>query len=223
MRLAREKIDLSALDIAETRVRKDVRRGGVILLEISGSNGSAKADRLAEALAPVLEGMAAVTRPVRRGKLRITGLDESVFADALVARLSSVEFGGCRVTDSKVGPMTEERDRLGAVQIKCPLEVATKVAEFGCLRVGWSSAKVALLPSRQLQCYKCLEFGHVRQSCKNPVDRSDACYRCGKPDHLSCSCPGPAWCVLCANRELSSVHRLGGEACPLRHKGRNGL
>lgn len=62
--------------------------------------------------------------------------------------------------------------------------------------------KAALLPGRQLQCYKCLEFGHVRQMCKNSVDRSNLCYRYGRTGHLSCLCTSPARCVLCAERVL---------------------
>ncbi|XP_020297180.1 uncharacterized protein LOC109861784 [Pseudomyrmex gracilis] len=85
--------------------------------EIEGPNGAAKADRLADALASVLQGKAVVTRPVRKGELRITGLDESVSAADLVALLCSVEFSGCRESEVTVGPVTEGRDRLGAVWV----------------------------------------------------------------------------------------------------------
>ncbi|XP_020298146.1 uncharacterized protein LOC109862486 [Pseudomyrmex gracilis] len=127
MRLAREKNTLHDLGIGETRVRKDVRGG--ILVEIPGPNGAAKATRLDEALTPALQGKATVSCPVRRGELRFTGLDDLVSADELVARLSSAEFGGCQASDITIGPVTEGRDRLGAMWVRCPLEVATKVAE----------------------------------------------------------------------------------------------
>ena len=45
---------------------------------------------------------------------------------------------------------------------KCPIEAAKKLLAASRVRVGWSSCKVALLPARGLQCYRCLETGHVQ-------------------------------------------------------------
>ncbi|XP_020296944.1 uncharacterized protein LOC109861629 [Pseudomyrmex gracilis] len=133
---------------------------------ISGPDGVAKAVRLAEALTPALQGKAVVSHPVRKGELRLTGLDDSVTTDYLVASLSSVEFGGCQTSNITLGSVTEGKDRLGAVWTKCPLDVATKVAKVSRLRVEWSNINVSFAWPPAL-VLKCLEFCHVRQTCKN--------------------------------------------------------
>ncbi|XP_020296328.1 uncharacterized protein LOC109861193 [Pseudomyrmex gracilis] len=219
MRLAKEGVSLPTLGIEDTRIRRDV--GGGILVEIPGADGATKADALAEALAPILQGKASVTRPVRRGEIRIVGLDMSVSPADIEDRISSGDFGPCRRFEVTVGPITQGRDRLGMTWACCPFEVAAKLANSGRLKVGWSSARVALLPGRKLQCFKCLEFGHVRQACRNEVDRTGMCYRCGKDGHLARNCKDVARCVLCADRSLPSGHRIGGDSCSSQDRGRN--
>ncbi|XP_020297592.1 uncharacterized protein LOC109862090 [Pseudomyrmex gracilis] len=197
--------------------------GRGFLLEIPGEGGNEKADRLAEALSPVLTGRVVVSRPMRKGEVRLTGLDASVGPEDIVAAVTAGEFGPCRESDIAMGPIAEGRDRMGSAWLRCPEAVATKLAAVGRLRVGWSSARVVPLEVRRLQCYKCLEFGHVRQSCRNEVDRTRTCFRCGKDaDHTARTCTAPVRCVLCDSRGLSTGHRMGGPSCPSRLKGRNG-
>ncbi|XP_020296812.1 uncharacterized protein LOC109861534 [Pseudomyrmex gracilis] len=194
--------------------------GGGLLLEIPGEGGNEKADRLAEVLSPVFTGKAVVSRPMRKGKVRLTGLDASVGSEDIIA---AGEFGPCREGDIAMGPIAEGRDRMGSAWLRCPEAVATRLGAVGQLRVGWSSARVVPLEVRRLQCYKCLEFGHVRQSCRNEVDRTRTCFRCGKDaGHTARTCTAPVRCVLCDSRGLSTGHRMGGPSCPSRLKGKNG-
>ncbi|XP_020297150.1 uncharacterized protein LOC109861763 [Pseudomyrmex gracilis] len=104
MRLAKEKVSLLDLGIEDTRIRRDARGG--ILVEIPGIDGAVKADALAEALVPILQGKANVTRPIRRGEVRIVGLDVSISPADIQERIASGDFGTCRRPDVTVGPIT---------------------------------------------------------------------------------------------------------------------
>ncbi|EFN81501.1 Gag-Pol polyprotein, partial [Harpegnathos saltator] len=66
---------------------------------------------------------------------------------------------------------------------------------------------------RPLQCFKCLEKGHVQTNCNNNVDRRQSCYRCGTEGHLARECTASARCVICADAGQSSGHRMGEPAC----------
>ncbi|RLU15087.1 hypothetical protein DMN91_012974 [Ooceraea biroi] len=78
-----------------------------------------------------------------------------------------------------------------------------------------------LLEPRPLQCYKCLEVGHVQQRCPNQTNRGDRCYRCGGTGHGARNCPAEApHCPLCTDLGRPAGHRLGGPACARNHSGR---
>ncbi|XP_011859480.1 PREDICTED: serine/arginine-rich splicing factor RS2Z32-like [Vollenhovia emeryi] len=100
------------------------------------------------------------------------------------------------------------------VWVQCPLAVAKKVAEKRRIRVGWASARVELLDARPLVRFRCLERGHVRQQCRNPVDRSNTCYRCGREGHKAQTCTEQPQCSVCVARELPAKHKAGGATCP---------
>lgn len=64
MRKAKEEISLKDLGIRNTRIKRAV--GGVIVIELSGLDGDANAERLRSELTKVLGKTAAVTHPVIR-------------------------------------------------------------------------------------------------------------------------------------------------------------
>ncbi|KYQ50733.1 hypothetical protein ALC60_10175 [Trachymyrmex zeteki] len=63
----------------------------------------------------------------------------------------------------------------GAIWVRYPALAAKRIADSRRITVGWVSARVQLLQPRLLQCYRCMELGHVLRSCINPADRSGAC------------------------------------------------
>lgn len=96
---------------------------------------------------------------------------------------------------------------------KCPLAVANTLSRRGTIKIGWSRARITVLPVRPLQCYRCLEGGHVRENCPNDGDRSRRCFRCGKGDHIAQDCTAPLSCPVCTDLGLPSSHRAGSGAC----------
>ncbi|KYN09585.1 hypothetical protein ALC57_18295 [Trachymyrmex cornetzi] len=61
------------------------------------------------------------------------------------------------------------------VWLKCPLIAAKKLINSKRIRIGWTMARIELLPERVVQFYRCLEIGHVRNQCRSENDRTMAC------------------------------------------------
>ncbi|KAG5318035.1 MOS1T transposase, partial [Pseudoatta argentina] len=219
LRTARERIDVEKIGIKEIRPRK--ARTGAFLLEIPGPAGAAQADSLATKLREVLADKDGVriSRPVKTAEIRIRDIEDSV-SQQEVASVVAKE-GGCNADDIKVGPIKRAPNGLGTVWAKCPLVAAIKVARLRKIRMGWTSTRIELLPDRPLQCYRCLEKGHVRAECRSEIDRTLSCYRCGSHGHRAIECDGSVNCPLCADAGLPSSHRIGGKATTIPRISRN--
>ncbi|XP_029053689.2 uncharacterized protein LOC114881157 [Osmia bicornis bicornis] len=210
MATARERVDLRTIGITEIRPRRAVTGG--LVLEIPGEERTERAAALAGRLQEVFEGIEVrVSRPMKMGEMRISGLDNSVTPVEVAAALAAV--GGCAPADLKVGEIRISPARLGTVWAKCPLTALKKIAASGRILVGWSSARVEALSARPLHCFRCLEKGHVRQRCTCVVDRSDRCYVCGESDHKAATCSASPRCPLCTDLGRNAGHRLGAMSC----------
>ncbi|XP_011339948.2 DNA-binding protein HEXBP-like [Ooceraea biroi] len=143
----------------------------------------------------------------------VRGLEDSISAIATA--------GGCSPTSVETGPHKTAPDGLGRVWVRCPAIAALKVAKQARIRIGWTRVGVVLLEPRPLQCYKCLEVGHVQQRCPNQANRGDRCYHCGGTGHRARDCPAEApHCSLCADLGKLAGHRLSGPACARNNSGR---
>ncbi|XP_011884103.1 PREDICTED: actin cytoskeleton-regulatory complex protein pan1-like [Vollenhovia emeryi] len=212
MREIRSKIDLDKLGIGPLKQRKALT--GALILEVAGEKKTEKANLLAEQIRKAVgnkEGVR-VMRPSKMGEIRIKDLDESVTQEELQEVVAKA--GECDKTEVKVGQLKTAPGGMITVWVQCPLAVAKKVAEKRRVRVGWASARVELLDARPLVCFRCLERGHVRQQCRNPVDRSGTCYRCGQEGHKAQECTAVPQCSVCVSRGLPAKHKAGGAACP---------
>jgi len=98
IRQAREGINLKELGINNLRMRRAANGG--ILIEISGSEGILKADALASRLREVIGENAVVARPVVMADIRVSGFDESVIKDELIAVVTDI--GGWQVMSGLV-------------------------------------------------------------------------------------------------------------------------
>lgn len=102
---------------------------------------------------------------------------------------------------------------LGMVWAQLPVAAAIKAADEERVRIGWTVARVELLKTRPLQCYRCWSFGHVQGMCRSVVDRRGACFRCGQQRHVASACGNPVHCAICHDSGLEASHRLGGPQC----------
>lgn len=209
LRKARREISLRDLDIERSKIRRSAIGG--IIIEIPGPDGKAKADKLRTELTRVLGENAKIQRPEVKGELRIVGMDDSVTKEEVAAAIAKV--GGCSQEDIDIGIPRPMRNGLVMAWAKCPLANAVTVARNGKIKVGWTVARVELLPARPLQCYKCWHFGHHQTKCQNPIDRSQLCYRCNKKGHSVNNCKNNLCCALCEEKGINANHKIGSIHC----------
>ncbi|KAJ0169369.1 hypothetical protein K1T71_015253 [Dendrolimus kikuchii] len=184
------------------------------LLELPpGPEGVEKADRLAVALSAVLTGVAEVARPVKKGDIRITGLDDSVTPWMLEEAIACA--GGCPREQVRSGGIGVGPGGMGAAYVQCPIPVAKMLTELKHICVGFSSAEVSARERRPIRCMRCLYTGHITVMCPDGrVDRSALCFRCGRSGHRVAQCMEPnAHCVVCAESNLDANHVTLSRGC----------
>ncbi|XP_011884029.1 PREDICTED: uncharacterized protein LOC105571164 [Vollenhovia emeryi] len=212
MRDIRSKVDLEALGIGPLKQRRALT--GALIFEISGPESATKADTLANKMREAVAGKEGVriSRPMKMAEIRVKDIDESITQEEITQAIA--RMGGCDQGDIKVGQPRRAPNGLATVWAQCPVAAATKAASERRIRVGWASLRVEMLDARPLVCFRCLERGHVREQCRNPVDRSALCYRCGKEGHKAQTCGESLNCPVCSARGLPAGHKAGGAACP---------
>jgi len=75
--------------------------------------------------------------------IRVSGFDESVTKDELIAVLTEVD--GCSSSDIRVSPFRPMRNGLGLAWIRCPLVSAIKLVKKNRLNIGWSVARIEMM------------------------------------------------------------------------------
>jgi hypothetical protein len=184
---ARGNIPLAEVGIEKVKMRKAMT--GAIVLEVLGDKDREKAQVLDPATVKVAAS-------ARMAELRVDGIDISITKEELRNALALA--AGCGGAEVQVGAIGTSRGGLGSAWVRCPLVWARKLAQAGGIALGWSTARVEAIARRPLQCFKCLELGHVRATCVSTVDRSHLCYRCGETGHRARGCPASApKCPLC--------------------------
>lgn len=212
---ARKRVDLSELGIPSVQFRRAATGGRI--LEVPGGTSGEKADSLAEKLKEIFsQDDVRVSRPMKCTELRITGLDDSVTKEEVIAAI--VRVGECKSDHVKANEIRCNLAGVGTIFVRCPTVAAKKVTSNGRLLVGWVSAQVKLLTPRALRCFRCLEEGHVREQCKADTDRSSQCYRCGLLGHKARECSAEPHCTICATANKPAGHRIGSKACTLLQK-----
>lgn len=197
------------MEISASKIRKSINRSTII--EISGPDNTEKANKLADKLQEVLKEEAHVTRPVIKGELHITGLDESVTDEEVQWMVSKED--NCNIREVKVSQIRMTRNNLGVTWVRCPLQAAMDIARKGKVLIGWSVAKVELLKARPLQCFRCWQQGHVRTTCRAEIDLSRCCFQCGQEGHTAVECNNRPKCRLCANLKVEDNRRVGSPRC----------
>ncbi|XP_060810018.1 uncharacterized protein LOC132904111 [Amyelois transitella] len=211
MDLAMGKVDLGALGIPGVKFKKAAT--GARILEIAGTEKDAKANLLASKLKEVLDPQVAeVSRPQKYADLRMLELCDSATPAVVCGAIARA--GQCPESEIRVGDIREDRTGVRTAFVRCPIAAAKRLTANGTrLLVGWVSAQVKLLPARPMQCFRCLETGHVSQRCTAESDRSLLCDRCGEPGHKAAACNAAPKCILCAGAGKPTGHRVGSKAC----------
>jgi hypothetical protein len=183
------------------------------IIKLPGDEGREKALQLATHLTKVLDPTAVkVAAPTRTAQLKIAGIDISIEKEELRQALALA--AECGVAEIQVGEIGASRSCLGAAYVKCPVAGVRKLAQAGKVALGWSTAKVIAIPKRPLQCYKCLELGHVQATCVSTAERGHLCYKCGGSGHRARESPASApRCPLCESLGAPANHRMEGTAC----------
>ena len=210
MSKAKNKINLADTGITDIRVRRSIAGG--LILEIPGEDNSVKASDLANRISKFFpcNGDVRISHLTKMAEVRLSGLDYSVTSLEVAAAVA--EAGGCTPTDIKTGAIRQRTPQsMGTIWIKCPAVATKKLATRNRLTVGWTLAKVEILPPRPLQCYRCLDTGHVKTQCKSSIDRSGCCYSCGGNNHLARNFTLPPKCPHCSE---AGRHRIGSSQCP---------
>jgi len=118
MRLARKRVNLWDLGIGELRPHR--ARTGALLLEVAGTDGSARVDALAQGLREALRDRERVTisRPIKTAELRIKD-----FIDSISVVEAVVNQGDCQVAEVRVGPYSSADqptgNSMGQVPFNC--------------------------------------------------------------------------------------------------------
>lgn len=230
MKEARAKISLPEMGVNEgVQIRRALT--GAIKFEFPSTRnkegeliktGGEIAREFAQKLSKVLSGKEGVRVdiPMKMTELRVKDLDESVSHGDIAEAIAAA--GECSVSDIKVGDIRTAANGMRTAWVKCPLTAGKKIESAGRLMVGWARVRVDVLENRPLQCFKCLEGGHVRERCPNNIDRSSRCYRCGGEGHTSKNCEEEVNCPVCKDKGLPSKHKSGSKACGPAQKGRRG-
>lgn len=220
MATAKQNIKLADFGIQGLREKRAVTGG--LLLEVSGPDCTSKADALATRMREVLGDLNVnIARPMKMGEVRIADLDDAATPQEVAGAIAAA--AGCAVESVRVGEIRRDSHRLGTVWARCPLAAVRKLATAKRVVVGWGESRVEVLAARRLQCFRCLEFGHVRARCPSTVDRSDRCYACGVQGHQASRCTAQTLkCPLCTDLGRPSAHRLGTRSCAPRTSSKNG-
>ncbi|KYN20638.1 hypothetical protein ALC57_07006, partial [Trachymyrmex cornetzi] len=201
VRFAKASISLKELEIEDLRSKRALT--GALIFEVRGRSGAEKTDRLHNKL-EIFRARDDVTisRLTKTAEIRVTGLDDSATVEEVAESLAKA--GGCVRQDIKVGDIRRQPNGLGSCWAKCPVAATA-------------------LPSRGLQCFKCLEPGHVQAHCTSAVTRTGRCYLCEGLGHLAKNCEAEeARCPACEALGRPHRHRIGGGACTAVKKGKKG-
>ncbi|KYN06983.1 hypothetical protein ALC62_02059 [Cyphomyrmex costatus] len=211
MKRARAQIDLGTLGISDIRPKRAVSGG--LLLEIPGQGRDLAADRLLDRLEETFRGEDRVrfSRPCKSLELRLSGFDDSITQAEV--RTAVVLEGLCSSELVQIGRVSFSRRGMGSIWVKCPVDVGRALAKAGRIKLGWTMARIEVLESPLLRCFRCLARGHVQQTCPSATDRSLCCFNCGEPDNRRERCEKRPRCPLCVVRGLPHSHRPGSMEC----------
>ncbi|XP_017876317.1 uncharacterized protein LOC108622748, partial [Ceratina calcarata] len=123
-----------------------------------------------------------ISCPKKYKELLITNLDLASSHQEINNTLRTI----CGDNESFIlGPVRPNARGTATVWCKCDETAAFKLISKQSALIGWSTARFLPLENRPIQCFKCWNFGHVRNNCTSEIDMIDWCYKCGNQGHPS--------------------------------------
>ena len=144
-------------------------------------------------------------------EFRLCGLTELASREVICVALAVQ--GGCASGEITLGERRRDASGLDSVWARGPVAAAARLVKAGRVNILGLVTRVMPLAQRRLQCFRCLEFGHVQAKCSSPESRRLLCYRCGVEGHTARLCVAAPSCPLCTRAGLPGAHRMGGPAC----------
>lgn len=205
--LKQVKSDPRLKDVGEniTRIRRTKK--GELLLELK-RNSSINSSSCKRKMEESLHDLATIRALTHDVNVEIRDLDEITTIEEVQEAIKT----SSNLEASNIS-LRKARDGTQIAIFSLPLAEAQPFLRVGKIKIGWSICRVRekFTPKK---CYRCLGFGHLAFSCKEP-DRSKMCRRCGQEGHFAKNCKKPFKCMLCSREDLPPAnHATGGTSCP---------
>lgn len=196
--------DVKTLGFVPSKVKR-TRNGGILLELPKGPEANKQAIQLAKKIQEIAKNEVKVNCPQRPSEFVIRELDPST-TSMEISTVIAAELQ-CGPSEFQVSRVVANRGYLGMAWVRCSPPLIDKFAKLSTLRIGWTRAKVRLAKPKPTQCFRCLQYGHLRSNCISTVDRGTLCFRCGADGHFSNGCINTPWCLICPDED--SQHRMG--------------
>ncbi|XP_017889232.2 uncharacterized protein LOC108630443, partial [Ceratina calcarata] len=203
---AKENINLQELGIDSIKPRSAMNGG--LLLEIPKKGNGELGPTLMNKISSLFSsGDVNISCPKKYKELLITNLDLASSHQEINNTLRTI----CGDNESFIlGPVRPNARGTATVWCKCNETAAFKLISKQSALIGWSTARFLPLENRPIQCFKCWDFGHVRNNCTSEIDMIDWCYKCGHQGHPSSTCSSSeAICKICERNKFKNDHKMG--------------
>lgn len=208
MRLLRAKIKPKEQFGINRIFTRSARSGGMVVEVPLTDDGRKKASLLAEEMRKHVPADVRIDCPIRKTEVRITGIDGTITPAEITSKIA--ELTGQPSADIRIGRVAKQGRSSSAVIAMHP-DSAIRLSNMRRIDLGWSTATIKTMEERPIQCFRCLQFGHIKRECTADEDMSDRCYRCGEKGHIAARCEAAPACVICGPEV--QPHRMGGKDC----------
>ncbi|VVC42054.1 Zinc finger, CCHC-type [Cinara cedri] len=180
MKTVMASVKLNEIGVEVGTVRRT--RAGGFLLQVKTAE---EAEKLSGRLQSAVGEMAKIGRPVRTTPVLIANVPDWMEDGEVEDHIRATDLG-------VAGVSVRIRENVGGGKVALldvPMDVASRLAEVGKVKIGWSLCRVRLLERRKPLCHRCQKPGHFKAECAEP-EAVKQCYRCRRSGHLIKDCPG---------------------------------
>ncbi|KAK9718508.1 hypothetical protein QE152_g23129 [Popillia japonica] len=200
LKSVKENVDLDRVGVQVKTIKRT--SAGDLMLEVRGDRKHAGA--LKEAINKKINNTVSIIN--NDITLHVLDIDASLTKEA-VERTLITSVGSREAQSITVKSMRPTRDGNQIATISASRATANAILKRGRIRIGWVDCRVRER-IEVIRCFKCLEFGHTKNSCKGE-DRSNHCLNCNQAGHQAKDCVNEQFCSACRERG----HRADSTKC----------